>query len=422
MPILHRSLFLHVFLAGVAVAAASAQTSLPKEAWVFRCTAGSVSYGVEFHKVANPIAFALSRAGPGSTIVLAAGTYPPFSIGANTRSPHDGSTSGGQRGRPIVIEGNGRATIHARGGADTIFVSQRQKNGYIHFRNLTIVPGYRAGVMFAIGGVHEGFEFTDCNIRGSWNHVERKGHPSKWGVWGRGLKEFVFRGRRDYAEVRNIRDEHGFYLQNLQGDVTIEKVRGMALGRTFFQLTARKGDGPVGTGNVTLRDCFVADVCIAPGDAYKGGSAITIGGRHNGVIRVEGCTVRAGFNEAFLPLRLPGQPYGTGALVVVDGGESPPNGTLIIEDSTFEFAEGCGDRPLASIGGCRQVSIRGECRFASGSPFSALALDPMRDPLGLALVSRANGKVTIDSRTRFVGKVEIRGEVASPEAIAELGR
>ena len=241
----------------------------------------------------NSIAEALAAAGPGDLIELAAGDYQAFGIGFEKHAKWNARTRGGSRGNPITVQGRGVVRIIGKGEA--IKISQQVPHGWITFRNITIVPGYRAGVMFFNGSkVHRGYKFHDCHIIGAWDHLKNQGTKSKWGVHGRLMADFEFRGTTRPAVVRDIRAEHGFYLQNPQGDILIENVVAKRLGRTFVQFTAREKEGPPGIGNITVRNCKVEDVCIAPGDDYKGGSAFTIAGRLTGRILFENNTYRAG--------------------------------------------------------------------------------------------------------------------------------
>ncbi|MBI4880552.1 MAG: hypothetical protein HY812_12975 [Planctomycetes bacterium] len=392
-----------------------------KPAIVVQCTPTTVAIGGMARKVANPIASALEQAGPGSTIFLEAGAYPGFSIGVAGASASNARTSGGRPGQPITIEGRGTVWIRSGGGADTILVYQQVKNGHFLFKNLNIEPGYRAAVMFAIGGVHEGFRFWDCNIIGGYDHISRRGKASKWGVWGSQLKDFEFKGTAARAQVRNIRDEHGFYLQNCRGDVTIERVEGLQLGRTFCQITARSREGPAGTGTVLIRDCEVRDVALAAGDAYKGGFAFTFGGRHTGTIRLERNVCLAGFNKTLTHLTTKGVPYGTGALVMIDGGEAELNGALILEDNEFRFAPGCGDRAVVSIGGCRDLRVIGRNTFEAGAYGVALDLDPLENEDSGQRKSKPNVSVHLAAGTAIKGAVRIAGKPATEADLARLG-
>ena len=251
-------------------------------------------------KIRNPIAEALTQAKPGTTIFLDPGDYPPFTIGFQSHSPANSTTKGGQPGMPIVVEGKGPGVRIVGVEGDTIAIDQRVPNGWITFRNLTIVPGRRAGVMFyerKDGKEHRGYSFEDCHILGAFDAGTGKGKRSKWGVWGQLLRDFRFVGVRAPARIENISEEHAFYLQNVQGSITIENVHARDLGRTFCQFTARVGNGPVGQADVVVRDCVVEDACIGAADGFKGGSAFTICGRMPGTFLFEHNVYKAGLDR-----------------------------------------------------------------------------------------------------------------------------
>jgi hypothetical protein len=261
---------------------------------------------------------------------------------------------------------------------------------------------------------HEGFHFVDCAIDGGFDHATGRGLNTKWGVWAHSLADFQFVGRTRPAEIKNLRNEHAFYLQNCRGDVTIDNVRASRLGRTFLQVTARPGDGPPGVGTVTVRNCVVEDACIAIGDDYKGGYAFTIAGRHTGMLIFENNRYRAGFVPALRKLTRPGVPYGTGAFVSWDG-FGQRNGRLVLRGNDFELAPGCGDRPLVAIGGCTDVDIAGANRFVSAYDI-ALELDPPREA---GFESNPNGRVRIDPRTVVTGgKIRRAGKPTTLQALA----
>ncbi len=365
--------------------------------------------------VVNPIAAALTRAAPGARIELGAGDYPSIGIGYDKDAVWNARTSGGTHAAPITVVGKGKARIF--GESDAITVSQQIKNGFITFQNIEITPGSRSGVLFSQGEgwVHEGYRFLDCNIIGQWDHLTDTGaHSSKWGVYGRGLKDFEFRGVEQRARICDLRREHGFYLQNLRGDVLIENVDVARVGRTFIQVTAREKEGPPGEGTLTIRNCSAEDCCIAAGDNNKGGSAFTFAGRHNGTIRLQHNRLRAGFVEALRKLTRPESPYGTGALVAWDGGEETPTARLILEDNDFELAAGCGDRNLVAIGACATVEIRGANRFVAGANPAALELEPTRQtrPEGSPV-----GALSIDPATVIKGPIRWRGNRVSLEEL-----
>ncbi|MEO6711789.1 MAG: hypothetical protein ABI054_13835, partial [Planctomycetota bacterium] len=346
----------------------------PPKAMLILCTPTTIACdGDPATESVNSIAEALTRSQPGTRIELSSGDYQGIGIGYSKDAKWNAKTSGGTRERPVTVLGKGKARIV--GTSDAITVSQQIKNGFITFENIELSPGYRSAVLFAQGQdpdwVHEGYRFLDCDVVGHWNHLtdsdgesdEASANTSKWGVYGRGLKDFEFRGVGRPVRVIDIRREHAFYLQNLRGDVLIENVNAARLGRTFVQLTAREKEGPPSVGQVTIRNCHVEDCCIAAGDNFKGGSAFTFAGRHTGTILLQKNSYRAGFVAALLGLTRQGMPYGTGALVAWDGNESDPTARLILEDNDFQMAPGCGDRPLVAIGACAQVEIRGKNRF-----------------------------------------------------------
>jgi len=405
--------------AGLCASPARAQVEPLKPAIVATCSPGAVQIGSEpLQRVPNPIAFALQRSGPGSMIQVQPGDYPSFAVGFDKQSPWNARTSGGTAGQPVVVRGLGGVRIR-RSGNDTIAISQGVRNGHITFENLEIEPGDRAGIMFYKCGpnqMHEGYRFYDCDILGAWDHRTASGVTSKWGVWGHSLKDFEFKGRTRPARIENLRHEHGFYLQNPRGDMTIENVAAARLGRTFCQFTARANEGPEGVGTITVRNCRVTDCCIAAGDNYKGGSAFTVAGRITGTVVFERNVYRSGFDHEIARLTRPESPFGTGALVCWDAGGAP-NGTLVLRDNDFELAPSCGDRSLVSIGGCRSLRIEGKNRFVSGGGVAALELDPMN---GEHTQNSPIGEVRIAPSTVIEGEVRSRGKTLDEKALAAL--
>ena len=380
-------------------------------AWI-RCTPTTIEVaGEDVRTVDNPLARALEEAGPGSFVHLDAGDYPPFTIGMDSGSPNDSKTSGGQPGLPIFVTGGGFTRIVGTGG-DAIGIDQRNRNGYITFHGLTIVPGQRSGVLFfrQSGAVHRGYSFEDCHILGTYDHTIGRGGKSKWGISAHSVAEFRFVGVTAPARIQNIEKEHAFYIQNHRGSVLIENVQAFGLGRTFCQFTARTGEGRPGTGDITIRDCDVRDACVARGDGFKGGSAFTFAGSLQGTILLENNVYRAGFAPAFAKLTRPGDPYGTGALVAWQEKRAGANGRLVLRGNRFLFADGCGDRPVVSIGGCALVDLEGVNEIRSGGAWPALALDPLQNG---ALVSPRNGGVRVDPRTKLTGALTVEGKTRS---------
>jgi hypothetical protein len=388
------------------------------------CTPTTVSAdGAPPTSAANPIAQALRLAAPGATIDLAAGDYPAFGIGFdNKNDASNAPIPGGTQGQPIVVRGGPGVRVVPQGKGDTISICQQIACGYVEFEDLVIVPGTRAGVIFYRSGegqVHRGFAFRDCDILGEYDHARASGPASKWGVSAHQIADFEWRGVRRASRIENIKDEHAFYLQNTLGDVTIENVEAKRLGRTFVQLVARSHEGPAATGTVTIRKCKVDDAGIAAGDAYKGGSAITIAGTGpQCTVRIEQNVVRAGFDPALLKLTKSGEPYGSGACVVWDGGDTRGNGSVTVARNEFVFAPGCGDRPLASFASCTNLRLDGNV-FRAGNPkVASLAVDP-HDEFGRPK-SRANGKVALGAANELAGALEIAGALYTNNPGGEL--
>ncbi len=391
-------------------------------AWI-RCTPGSVQRAGRAPKRSpNPIADALDSAGPGTIVHLDPGDYEPFTIGFRSNSPANANTSGGAQDAPLIVQGTEGVRI-VGGIGDAIAIDQATPNGWITFRDITIVPGQRSGVLFykrSDRRIHQGYSFENCDILGQFNALNGKGKRSKWGVWGHRLADFRFVGVDKPARIERIAGEHAFYLQNPAGSILIENVHAFELGRTFCQFTARSQEGPPGTGDITVRNCEVEDACIASGDGYKGGSAFTIAGRLNGLILFENNVYRAGFRSKYLKLTERNVPFGTGAFMAWEAAPEGRNGTLILRNNDFRFAKDCGDRPVVSIGGCERVLVVGQNRFESGGEQPAIDLDPVT-PRG-RMKSTPNGRVYLAPQTKVRGKVLLRGKLPTEEEREQLNR
>ncbi|MEO0651445.1 MAG: hypothetical protein AAFZ65_12285 [Planctomycetota bacterium] len=370
----------------------------------------------------NPVARALEFAAPGTTLVLKPGEYAPLQIGMGNRSHDNARTKGGMPGLPIVIRGQPGVRFVHRGKADTIAINQKQPTHHIHFENVEIEPGYRAGVMFydlADTDQHTDFHFYDCKIIGKWNHPAKTGDKSKWGVLGHDLNDFVFAGRSGRGEVRDIHLEHAFYIQSPRGDITLENLLVQRVGRCFFQITARERSGPPGKGTITIRNNEVRDTGISDADAFKGGTAFTFaGGLRDCEILVENNSYRAGFDKRLLHLTTGQQPYGTAAFVAWDGGQPLPNGRLTLRNNDFELAGKAGDRPLVSIGACNSVSIEGSNRFVTGANPIAIEIQPIH--AGERQNPQQVGELYLSADATVEGQVRIGGKSAGKQRLAEL--
>jgi hypothetical protein len=395
----------------------------PPPAWIY-CTTNSYEIaqgGIQESE--HPIARALEKAGPGTVVYLDLGNYGPFTIGFDTTADNNAITKGGAPSFPIVVDAAPGTRIVGRGG-EAISITQDRRNANITFKNLTIVPGERAGIMFyrqGGGKVHRGYSFEDCHIKGQWDPFTGEGRKTKWGVWGHSLANFRYVGVREPARISRIANEHAFYLQNHKGPITIENVEAKYIGRCFAQFTARKSEGKPGSGDITIRNCVAVDCGIAPMDGWKGGSAFTFAGRLDCTILLERNVYRAGFRSEIRKLTLPDIPYGTGALVAWQAGEPMPNGTLLLRDNHFSFAKDCGDRPVVSVGGTRKVLLMGTNTFVSGGEQPALSIDPINEADG-ELTSPPNGHIYVSPQTKIEGPFLIRGQKPTPKQLEKLQR
>ena len=420
MPFARRTILACLLALGSALLSQPAAAQLSKDLegrmgsvqGVLRCTPQAVTLpdGTVVTDRA-PLARALELAAPGARVELSAGEYERLTLGLTSKSWWSCRSKGGQANAPIQVSGFGARLVN-RGDSDTLGIADKVPVGFIHFEGLQIDGGQRAGVMFynlPDNRAHEGFHFVDCHIDGGYNHAAQEGRNSKWGVLGHDLKDFVFAGRLGRASVKNVRHEHAFYLQNPRGDLTLENIDASALGRTFVQITARPHQGPVGRGTITVRGNHVSDIGLGPWDDHKGGSAFTFAGRLTKCrILVENNTYRAGFDPLLKKLTKGRAPYGTGAFVAwSDNGEL--NGDLVLSGNSFEFASGCGDRPVVSIGACKSVTFGPGNRFVSGSDYAALAIDPVQAGTS-NLVSPANLAVRYESAPTLRGKATQRGK------------
>ena len=361
----------------------------------------------------NAIPRALEFAAPGAVVELLPGTYPPFKIGFGNHDPENSRTVGGQPGLPIVIRGRQGVRVEHRDRADTLGISHTVPVAHIHFENIEFVPGYRSAIMFydlEDTQAHVGFHFYDCRIVGRWDHPTKTGETSKWGVLGHDLSDFVFAGRNGRAVVRDIRLEHGFYLQSPRGNITLENIDASRLGRCFVQITARERSGPPGRGLVTIRNNHVNDTGISDWDNFKGGSAFTIaGGLEYCTILVEGNRYRAGFDPKLVHLTGEGAAYGTGALVAWDGGEARPNGNLLLRGNDFEIEKSAGDRPLVKIGACERVSVEADNRFVTGAWPTALEIQAVYDEQRSG--PRQIGQLFLDAALEIQGQIRVDTEL-----------
>jgi len=413
-------------LAALLMAALPSPTPGPQFGPAIHCTPTSIAVnGGAATPSTDPIAEALRNAGPGSVIDVEPGDYPSFRLGFG-RGAQNADTSGTEFA-PIRVRALGsgpkRVRIRTKGGSDALMIDQKKPVAYITFEGLEFEPGYRSAIIFYRQGgdaVHRGFRFLDCDIIGGWDHVKAAGVQSKWGVSGHRIADFEWSGVSRPSIIRDLKNEHGFYLQNCAGDVTIQNVEATRLGRTFCQFTARSSDGPAGLGHITVKNCRISNTGLAAGDAYKGGSAFTVtGNMPKASFLFEGNTYRAGFNPRLKKLTRPGVPFGTGALVVWAEKDPVRVGEVILRDNDFRFAKDSGDRAVVALSAVKDVRIEGTNHFEAGAFGVALIIDP---PQSNGLPNKLPcAKVQIAPTTALVGRLEVAGHAATAAERTRLG-
>ncbi len=401
---------------------AGALTALGQAQGRISCTPNSVQVSGQPRLAAtNPIARALELSKPGTLIELAPGDYPAFAVGFERPADDNAITNGGANSRPVTVRALGRVRVlrHADGG-DTIAFVQQKRHGFLIFEGLTIQASYRTAVIFyevGPGQSHDSIHFLDCHIEGGYDHLRRTGKESKWGVYGRALKDFQWRGVRGRSTIHDIQHEHAFYLQNPAGDIRIENVDASRLGRTFLQVTSRIAQGPPGAGKITVRGCKISDVCLAAGDDFKGGCSLTFAGRHQGTVWLENNQIRTGFDAALSALTNPGEPYGTGALLVW-APEGEPVSELVLLGNRFEFAPGCGDRPLVSLQGLRGLWLGPDNSLRTSSKYPALAIEPLGE--GGAFQTQDLRALRVGTPLSIEGGIEYRGQKVEQSELARI--
>lgn len=318
---------------------------------------GANIYGSAASPQPYPLTWALEHTGQaggtgpfgptyGYHVYVNAGSYSPFIWRIGATSPQDVNWIGSSAANPVVIEGASGAVIKRNPGAgsDTLLVlSDGNPNhpfNYVTWRNMKFETSTRAGILIgsgadpAAGIPFRSWRFENCEIDGLWDHKTGVGNLSMWGMLTWALSDFVWTG----GSVHDIQEQHGFYLHNNLGNVTIEDVDIYETGRTAIQITARKYEGgpllPPNPGNIVIRNCVIADTGLftagltADGqpydDNYHNGQSITIVGRQNGLTEVYGNYVAFGL-DTFTPglraaiLARPdyptNKPYGSGAFV-----------------------------------------------------------------------------------------------------------
>jgi hypothetical protein len=220
------------------------------------------------------------------------------------------------------------------------------------------------------GAIIKNISFLKTEIDGGFDHYAQTGYNSRWGVAGYNMDNILF---RDFY-IHDLWQEHAFYLHNISGDVTIENGTAERTGRTAYQQVARTIEGTAQTGLTSLRNFLSIDAGIGISDAYKGGSAFTFaGGYEDGEgnnILLDNLSYRAGFDDelnATINAATNGKmkKAGTGALSVWEekngNGTTKvygPNAPILLQNSTFIYADGAGDRQNLNVSGARSFTIK----------------------------------------------------------------
>lgn len=357
----------------------------------------------------NPIVRALEACGPGSTIVLDAGDYRPFSIGFATADDNNARTRGGAPGQPVVVAARGVVRIHGGTLGHCIRVAQQIQNGHFTFRGIALHGATQSAIQLSRGGTHVGFRFEDCPIDGGYDHAAQKGLASANGIDAHGVIDFAYVGTTQPVTIKHLRSGDGIRLVHTQGDVVLERVVGERLGGALVRVTSPSADGPPGLGLVFLRQCVAHDVGLSPDAGHKSAYAFTFTGRHFGTIALDRCEYRSGFEPALLGLTQPGVAYGLGAVQVTDGVDHARTETFVLHACDFRAAPDTGAGALVSIGGCHMLRIEGKSVFVAGKSGLAVDLDPRGEAVAGGLRSLANGLTRVAPDTDVTGVLRVRG-------------
>lgn len=204
---------------------------------------------------------------------------------------------------------------------------------------------------------YRNIQFLETSIDGGYDWYASAGFDSKWGLQSYLLTGFLWRG----GSIKNIHQEHAFYVHNAQSDPSIAGEEGFYLedliikrvGRTALQMTARDHDCdqyqnpcPSGSGNVQVRHVSVYDAGL--GDFCQGGASLTFAGRNSFNIVIEDTYVESGLDPALVAAT---GCTGTEELVTWAGGGSLGlnNGPITVRRSKFLVAANQGNKNLSEI-------------------------------------------------------------------------
>lgn len=223
------------------------------------------------------------------------------------------------------------------GGSDNFILGEGDSNFVLETLNIELDD--RAGVK-TVTGVGRAHALIDVWMYGKGTpHDPAWRDTSKWGVHA-----YTTAG---WNEVRclkwGIYGEHGGYFHNIQGNHNfVEGGAGYLSGCDLF-FANRQNEGPVGRGNVLIKDRFVKEACIV-----QGGSVFTFrGGMPDSDIVFDHVTAKLGCDP------LLASPFNQNICGVIS------------VDSADETAPGKGD--AAWPGGTKSLTIKNGCDFEVGT-------------------------------------------------------
>jgi len=216
----------------------------------------------------------------------------------------------------------------------------------ITVQNLTIVNDKNefAPIRTAMNEVHGHITISNCKFVGTGTNWLNRG--MKWGIRGHGPARWTITNCQFEAC-----QEHSIYIDNPQGNLLIDKCKGIGNGRTFMQITNRPTSGPSQFGNITISNCVCNDV----NDEGGGGSDYTFVGC-TGHLEIKDCS---SFNTK------------NGAMVLWT---DTTNGTYVVgrnfsfntvKIERFRAESSRATRPMMAISGVR-VGVVKDCNLYGG--------------------------------------------------------
>lgn len=237
------------------------------------------------------------------------------------------------------------------GGSDSV----RYRNNVcgVHAAGHTIKCDDRACLLSDVRRWLRDVGFHSSVMDGEYDWYTKSGNDAKWGVLiydvdgdacgglEKGCGGAVFRD----MTIKNIKREHAFYLHNTHGDIALEHIKALRVGRTCVQMHNRSGEsqtyppgcdadkgeckGWPGSGHTRIYDFKCEDSQI--GDNVAGGSGFTFAGRNQGTVTLDLIHYVAGYDDKLNDAINKGEPVGTGSFVAYLGGGSDDEPTKEIK-------------------------------------------------------------------------------------------